>query len=121
MKRIHFTIFIISFISLVTIGLGGLHRVSGEEYTETNTLSNLLTTLNNDQVYRVGSKDHLYNELVATEITEVQESSVDKVIYNSFLNSEFLNKQITQYNSDFPSSQAPTKIDRYLLLQTFRL
>ena len=121
MKKIHFTIFILSFINLVLIGFGGLQAVSHKEISETNTLSNLLTSLNNDQVYRVGSKDHLFNELVATEVTEVQESSVDKVIYNSFLNLEFFNKQMSGVHSDLPNSQAPTKIDRYLLLQTFRL
>lgn len=121
MKKIRISILILSFFSLVFIGSGGVQVVAKKVITETNILSSLLTSFNNDQVYRVGSKDHLLTDLVATEIIEIQESSVNKVIYNSFLNLEIINKQVTGFHSDLLTSQAPTKIDRYLLLQTFRL
>lgn len=121
MKKIYFSISILSFINLIFIGFGGYGSVEGKGITETKSNSKSLYVFNNDQVYRVGSKDNNVSEFYAIEITDEQESNELKITFNPLLTLELVKTQLISFNNDFPHLLIPSKINRYLLLQTLRL
>jgi hypothetical protein len=121
MKKMHLSLFIISFIHFIFIGFGGLYSASDNQFSEYHSSINSLLSFNNEQISELGSKHYQLSEFYAIEITEEQESNEQKTILNPFLTTELVKSQTNNKIINLPNALISTSIDRYLLLQTFRL
>lgn len=122
MKKVYYSIFILSFIHFIFIGFGGLHAATESGINESKIISSSFLSFNNDQIYRVGTKEHQVSEFSVAEITEDEEDNkLSKLLLNPFLTSILVKEQFNNTKADFPKSLIPANIDRYLLLQTLRL
>jgi hypothetical protein len=115
-------LFILSFINFLFIGLGGLHSVSekSEEISIISTNSSHL--FNNDQVYKVDTDYSTTGVVLFSELFEEdEEHSQNKILFNPLLTLDLVKNLLIKPKTDLPQNIISTKVDKYLILQTFRL
>lgn len=120
MKKIFLSLFILSFIHFVFIGLGGLQSINNNSYEQSKTVS-FSELYNNDQVYDVAKERNSNFHFFTSEITNEDINNLTKVDLSSPVAFESTNTHILKNLSEHFNISIPVKTDRYLLLQNFRL
>lgn len=120
MKKIFLSLFILSFIHFVFIGLGGLQSINDSSYEQSKTVSFSLL-YNNDQVYDFTKERNANFHFFTSEITNEDINNLTKVELNSSIAGESTNNHIFKNLSEHFNISIPVRTDRYLLLQNFRL
>jgi|GEM_PF-2959371 hypothetical protein len=115
-------LFILSIINFMFVGFGGLHSASEITLVKKILPTSSALTFDNDQVYKVETENYPISITLFSELLEEnEERNQIKIQFSYSFCLESVKNNHFKPKSDSHKSLITKDVDRYLLLQTFRL